>query len=729
MMQPFYRLLFVAFLLFSSPGIFAQKKITLEDIWEKGVFNQKSLRGVRSMNDGVHYTTLEKNDGAQEISQYSYSSGKKTATLLTTANLIPKGADSSLKIDDYAFSPDEKQILLSTGSEPIYRYSTREKNFIYDLSSKELTPVAGGDTIRLATFSPDGKKIAYVKDNNLYYTDLKNKQDVQITTDGKKNEIINGASDWVYEEELELVKGFEWSPDGERIAYYRFDEREVKEFSMPVYDQLYPTEYRFKYPKAGERNSLVSLHIYDLSTKNTVNVSLNDTEYIPRIQWTKVPSSLAIMTLNRHQDQLGIFITDAKTGKSAKLFEEKSDAYIEIGDYLTFIDESSFLWLSERSRHNQLYLYSAASGDLKQLTKGPQEVTEFLGYDEERKRIYYMQADQEDPLNRYLYAYDMPTGKITKLTEKEGFHEIKFSEGFRYYFDYHSTANQPLRITLHDAIDNKEIRVIEENTELKQKTEAYGFTPLTFFTFKNRNGEDLNGWMIKPPDFDPSEKYPVLMYVYGGPGSQTVKNAWGGANMAWYQMLAQKGYIVASVDNRGTGARGFKFRVATYKQLGKLETEDQIDAAIYLGQQNYVDSTRIGIWGWSYGGYMTTLCMTKGADHFKMGIAVAPVTNWRFYDSIYTERYMQTPGENPGGYDDNSPINHIDKLKGAYLLVHGTADDNVHFQNTAELIKALIEEGKQFELAIYPDKNHSIGGRSTRLHLYRKMTDFIDNNL
>ena len=729
MTQLLSRILLVILLFPACLSTKAQKEITLEDIWVKRTFQQKSLYGVNSMNDGIHYSTLEKVEGVQEINQYQYVSGKKTATLLKSTDLKPAGVTSPIKIDSYTFSADESKILIRTNTEHIYRHSTREIAYIYELTSKKITAVAAGKKHRLATFSPDGNKIAYVLDNNLYYTNLSTKEEFQVTTDGKKNEVINGASDWVYEEELVLVKGFEWSPDNEKIAYYRFNEGHVKEFSMAIYDGLYPTEYKFKYPKAGELNSQVAIYVYDLGSKQKIPVSIDDFEYIPRIQWTKDPNILSLTTLNRHQNSLLIYFADVNTGQANEVFREEGNSYIEISDNIEFLEDNRFIWLSERSGFNNLYIADPNSGSMEHLTEGENVVTKYIGFDESKNSVYYMQADDKDPTNRYLYKHEIGSSTFDKLTTQEGFHRVKFSKNLKYYIDFHSTANSPLRITVNDPFTGKEVRVIQENKELIKKTKEYGFENTTFFSFKNRHGDDLNGWMIKPPNFNPQKKYPVLMYVYGGPGSQTVRNAWGGSNAAWYQLLAKKGYIIASIDNRGTGARGNKFRTATYKQLGRLETEDQIDGAKYLGSQGYVDASRIGIWGWSYGGYMTTLCMTKGASVFKTGIAVAPVTNWRYYDSIYTERYMQTPQENAEGYDDNSPINHVDKLTGNYLLVHGTADDNVHFQNTTELIKALIEAGKPFDLAVYPDKNHSIGGGKNRLHLYKKMTAYLENNL
>lgn len=722
-------LLFACLITFGQAAIYAQQKVTLEDIWTKGTFRQSSLYGVNSMNDGVHYTTLEKKDGKQEINQYNYATGKKKATIVDATALTAANGDQEVKIDHYHFSPDEKQLLITTATQHIYRHSTKEQVYVYNLSTKKLSALAENALVMHATFSPDGSKVAYVKDNNIYYQQLNDLSIVQVTFDGHKNEIINGASDWVYEEELVLVKAFEWSPEGDKIAYYRFDESQVKEFSMEVYNGLYPKEERFKYPKAGEQNSSVQIHVYELATQNDIPIFSKEEGYIPRIKWSKEPNKLLIVSLNRLQNRLNLSMADISSGDVQMFYEEDSPTYIEVNGDPMFMEDNSLIWASESSGFNQLYQLVPETGDIIPLTDSELEVTSIEGYDSKRNLVYFMQSDPEAPIDRHLYVVSLDNKTKKQLTTAEGTHRVDFSKGMRYYLDYHSTANTPLRISVNDPLTAKEVRVIEENKSLQKTIKDFEFSPLTFFSFDNKNGATLNGWMIKPKDFDPSKKYPVLMYVYGGPGSQTVRNSWGGSNFAWYQLLAQKGYIVVSIDNRGTGGRGNEFRTVTYKQLGKIETEDQIAGAKYLADLPYVDAKRIGIWGWSYGGYMATLCMTKGADFFKTGIAVAPVTNWRYYDSIYTERFMQTPQENAEGYDSNSPINHVDKLKGKFLLVHGTADDNVHFQNTAELIKALVEAEKDFDLAVYPDKNHSIGGGKTRLHLYRKMTDFILENL
>ena len=580
-----------------------------------------------------------------------------------------------------------------------------------------------------ADFSPSGNKVAYVLNNDLYYKDFSTGKTKQITKDGQYNKIINGASDWVYEEELELSQSFQWSADGNKIAFYRFDEGEVKQWNMKMYDDLYPSDYRFKYPKAGEDNAKVELMIYDLEEKKTIDVKLNKKfEYLTSIQWTHDPNLLAVMSSNRHQNELHINLVNASDGSSEIIHTEKSDTYIEMPFEVHFTQDSKhFIILSEKSGYRHLYMHDIDGKLNKQLTKGKWPVTSFYGVDEKNGKVYY-QAAEETPLDRDVYSIDLDGKNKKKISPRDGTNRAVFSSSYAYFINYNTTANQPNYISLHDS-KGKEIRVLKDNKRLTDKLNGYNISSKEFFSFTTSEGVELNGWMIKPPDFDASKEYPAFLTIYGGPGSQTVTNSWGGFNYFWHQMLAQMGFVVVSVDNRGTGARGTAFKKITYKQLGKYETIDQIETAKYLANLNYIDGKRIGVQGWSYGGYMSSLCLLKGADYFKAAIAVAPVTNWRFYDTIYTERYMQTPQENPDGYDDNSPINHVEKLQGAYLLVHGMADDNVHLQNTSEMITALVEADKQFDLFVYPNKNHGIYGGNTRYHLYKKMTDFLVENL
>ena len=546
---------------------------------------------------------------------------------------------------------------------------------------------------------------------------------------GEEDAFIAGAVDWVYEEEFSFHKGFHWSPDGRYIAYYQFDERKVPMFSMDIYgSELYPQQQEFKYPKAGEVNSIVNIHIYDVKKDKQFKVKLpEDYEYIPRINWSSEDEELVITTMNRLQNKLTLWEVDADDKEIEKMYEETAPAYLEIDDDIRFLEDESFIWTSERDGFNHIYHISDEGEILNQITKGEWSVTKFYGIDEESKTLFYQSAE-ESPLERAVYSIKLNGSDKQKLSTRRGWNNATFSDGFTYYINRYSAAGQPTVETLH-AADGNEIRTLKDNARLQKLLTELKLPQKEFFSFENREGTALNGYMIKPSNFSKEKEYPVLMFVYGGPGAQTVENRYDGFNGKWFQMLAEKGYIVVSVDNRGTGARGRDFRTVTYKELGKYETMDQIDAAKYLASQNYVDSSRIGIWGWSYGGYMSSLCITKGADVFSTAMAVAPVTNWRFYDNIYTERYMQRPQENGDGYDENSPINHVEKLEGNYLLVHGSADDNVHLQNTMRMINALVAANKQFELFIYPDKDHSIAGGNTRYHLYKKMTDFIEEKL
>ena len=701
------------------------KEITLQDIWTKRIFSPVSVHSFKSMNDGIHYTVLEKRS---KIVKYSYETGisSDTSGILNTNQINSVNISA---ISEYEFSNDETKILLTADIEPIYRHSFKASYYIRDCKTKKITPLSENGKQQLATFSPDGKKIAFVRDNNLFIKDLITYKELQITNDGKYNEIINGAPDWVYEEEFSFSKAFAWSPDGEKIAYYKFDETRVKQFNMTVYGSLYPDWYKFKYPKAGEDNAVVNIHIYNLKSNTSIIIDTGNEkdQYIPRIKWTKDANILTILRLNRLQNKLEILFADATTGNSQVILTEENKYYIDIDDDLTYLnDKKHFIFTSEKDGYNHIYLYDMNGNLIRQITNGKWDVTKFIGYNNEDSVLYYISAEYS-PLQRDVYSINIQGTDKKKLSSRQGTNNATFSNGYKYFINEHTDANTPVYITLHDS-KGKLIRVLEENTELKETIKDYGFSKKEFFKFTTSENIVLNAWMIKPPDFDENKKYPVFIYVYGGPGSQTVTDAWD-RNIAWHQLLAQKGYIIVSVDNRGTGGRGEEFKKCTYLQLGKFETIDLIEAAKYLASLHYVDASRIGIQGWSYGGYLSTLCITKGADFFKAAVAVAPVTNWRYYDTIYTERFLRTPQENPDGYDDNSPINFVEKLKGKYLLIHGTADDNVHFQNTMELVKKLVDANKAFNMQFYPDKNHGIYGGNTRLHLFTKITDFILENL
>lgn len=712
----------LAILLIIAVTNFAQKQLTNEDIWFSYKFFPSYIDQPRSMNDGIHFSALEK----KGIVKYAYEKyGESSDVLLSVDDVKFNG--SKISIDAYDFNADETKMLIATNKVSIYRRSWEANYYIVDLKTKEVSKLTEGDTPqRLAAFSPDGKKVAFVKENNLFIKDLSTQKETQITSDGAINEIINGTTDWVYEEEFAITKGFYWSPDSKKIAFYRFDESEVKEFTMKYYGDLYPLLYEFKYPKAGEDNSKVSIHIYNVADQKSKKCDIGTYEYIPRIKWSQNPDQLCVLTMNRHQSNLKYHMVNAQDFSSKIVYEEQSETYVEIDDNLIFLEDGkSFIRTSEKDGYNHIYRIFF-DGEETQITKGKWDVVEFKGVDQEKGLIYYTSAE-EGPIYKSLYVVNLKGKKKEKLSEKKGTNDAKFSNGMKYYINTYSNANTPSVYSLHKA-NGALIKVIEANDRLNGNMEAYKLSPKEFFTIKGAEKE-LNAWMIKPVDFDESKQYPVFMHVYGGPGNNTVEDAWGGMEYFFHQMLAQNGYIVVSVDPRGTMYRGEDFKKCTYLQLGKLETEDVIAVAQKLGERNYIDADRIGIQGWSYGGYLSSLAITKGADVFAAAIAIAPVTNWRFYDNIYTERFMRTPQENAKGYDDNSPINHAEKLEDPYLIVHGGGDDNVHVQNTLEMTDALVAANKSFDMFIYPNRNHGIYGGTTRVHLFEKMWKFIKENI
>ena len=702
-----------------------QKQITLEEIWG-GAFRSERMDVLRSLANGKEYAVLDYNrsQSASTVDVYDYASGKKVRTLVNSNDL-----DGINYIISYEFSNDESKLLLATQLKQIYRRSSLGTYYVYDLTTKELTLVSEKQ-IQEPTFSPDGSKIAYGNNNNLYIKDLVSGVEKQITTDGKKNSIINGITDWVYEEEFAFVRAFDWSKDSRKLAFIRFDETNVPRFSMDVYGEgLYPTQQVFKYPKAGDPNAEVSLHLYQLDSGQTSQVDLSgyNSYYIPRINWTNDPDILSVRLTNRHQNIVDLVFVNAATNTSKLILQETDDAYVDITDDLTFLNDNSFIWTSEKSGWNHIYHYDRDGKLINQVTDGEWEVTNYYGFDPNTGRIYY-QSSEEGSINRGVYSITQTGKNKIKLSDKTGNNSASFSADYSYFINTFSDTETPHVFTLHQAKNGKKIREIKNNNALKQKVEQYVTSPKEFSTIRV-NGEDLNMYMIKPKDFDPNKKYPLFMYQYSGPGSQNVVNRWGGANDYWHQMLAQQGYIIVCVDGRGTGLKGRDFKKMTQKELGKYEVEDQVAAARKLGELPYIDADRVGIWGWSYGGFMSANCLFQAPETFSMAIAVAPVTSWRFYDTIYTERYMQTPQENPSGYDNNSPITHVDNLQGDFLLVHGSADDNVHVQNTMRLVEALVQADKNFEWMIYPDKNHGIYGGNTRLHLYKNMTRFIHESL
>ena len=708
----------------SIEGLAQKKSVTLEDVFKKGTFSQKSIHGINWMKDGQYYSSLI-NEGMPKVVKINVATGEQEAVLID-------GGALGIQFSDYSFNNDETKALLVSEKESIYRRSSKGIYHLLDLGSGKVQKLMDGEKISYATLSPDNSKVAFVKDNNLYYIEIGSGQVHQVTQDGKWNHIINGAADWVYEEEFSMAQAFAWSPDGGKIAFLRFDETEVPEFNMQLWGPLYPEDYKFKYPKAGEKNAEVSIHIHSLESGKSIQADTgSETDiYLPRIYWAGDSQTLAFIRLNRLQNQMDLFHADAGSGQSRLVLKETSDTYVDLNynDNLQYLkDGKGFIRTSEKDGHKHIYHHDMNGGLIRQVTSGNWEVTDFVGVDETKQKIYFI-STEASPLERNLYSIQLNGKRKKLLTPEKGTHAINMSKDFQYFIGYYSTADKPLEVTLNHA-DGKAIKVLEDNQELNGRLSTFAFSPKEFFEFETIDGTKLNGYLLKPADFDENKQYPVLMYVYGGPGSQTVTNSWGGTRDFWHHHLAAQGYIVASIDNRGTGARGKEFKDLTYANLGKLEVEDQIAGAEHLGSLPFVDSSRIGIWGWSYGGYMSSLALMVGNDVFKTAIAVAPVTTWRYYDTIYTERYLQTPQENAAGYDNNSPITHVNKLKGNLLLVHGTGDDNVHFQNTVDLVDALIMADKQFESFYYPNRNHGIYGGNTTWHLYSMMTDFIKRKL
>ena len=705
----------------------AQKKsISLEQIWN-GSFRTQGMTALHSMNNGQQYSVLnfDRSSRSTSIDLYDYKTLSKVKTIASsqTMTAIPY-------FTNYTFSEDEHQVILETDIEPIFRYSALGHYYVYNISSKSLDKISD-HKIQEPTFSPDGTKVAYGRNNNLFIKDLISGTTKQITFDGENNKIINGITDWVYEEEFAFVRVFEWNASSNKIAFIRFDETEVPEFSMDVYGtELYQTQEVFKYPKAGEKNAEVSLHFYDLSTDQISTVALSkeyNDFYIPRIKWTKDFNVLSAQYMNRHQNNLDLWLLNPVTGQADLVLTDTDDAYVDVTDNLTFLKDNSFIWTSEKDGYNHIYHYSKEGKLKNQITKGSWEVTAYYGYNESAKTIFY-QSVENGSINRDVYSIRLNGKNKKRLSLQEGTNDAEFSADFTYFIKTYSSAATPPKFTLNDSKSGRLVKNIKDNSALLETLDTFNYSTKEFSTI-SVNGNDLNMWMLKPANFDPSKTYPLLMFQYSGPGSQQVANSWSSSRDYWHQFLAQQGYIVACVDGRGTGFKGADFKKVTYMNLVKYETEDQIQAAKQLSDLPFIDKSRIGIWGWSYGGHMSTNCLLKGNDVFKMAIAVAPVTSWRFYDTIYTERFMRTPQENPSGYDDNSPFNYPELLKGDYLLVHGSGDDNVHVQHTMRMVEALIQADKQFDWAIYPDKNHGIYGGNTTMHLYTKMTNFLHEKL
>ena len=730
----FLKLLPLIYIFVLTNTTYAQEKrsLTLEDLFETNIFRVNSVYGINWMSNGQHYTSLQPSlsGKAYAVVKYDIKSGEAVDTLVDGSK-IPS-LKNPLVFTEYSLSADENKILLATDVEAIYRRSTKANFFVFNRENKTINELHN-QKVSYATFSPDGSKVAYVRDNNLYYKSLSENREVAVTTDGRFNEIIYGSTDWVYEEEFSFAQAFQWSPDSKKIAFYRFNETDVKEYNMQIWGELYPQDYKFKYPKAGEKNSVVSILVHHLPENKTVSMETGEETdiYIPRIYWTHNPDLLSITRMNRLQNKLEILHGNVATGNTEVILTETSDTFVDIvyNDKLIYLPKNKgFIRTSEQSGYKHVYLHKMNGELIRQITEGNFEVDELVGYDEKSELIYFI-STEDSPLERQFYRIGIKGKNKEKLSKRRGIVDVNMNPDFSYYIQYHSSATEPLMVTLHKTPDGELVRILEDNQKLRQKLETVNLNTKEFFTIPTEDTIQLNAYMIKPADFDPTQEYPVLMYVYGGPGNQTVLNNFSSQREQWHSFMADQGYIIVSVDNRGTDARGRDFKHSTYGQMGKLEVQDLINSAKFLANQPYIDKSRIGIWGWSYGGYMASLAMFIGNDIFKAGIAVAPVTNWRFYDTIYTERYQKLPQENPTGYDAYSPLTHADKLKGAFLLIHGTGDDNVHLQNSVELQNALIDAGKQFEMFYYPNRNHSIYGGNTRMHLFTMMTEFIMENL
>jgi len=700
----------------------AQQQIEVAQIWN-GTFRTNQLNALNTLHTKNQYSVLDYNRNTKTftIDAFDFTTLEKVQTLFSTADF-----PEIKEISDYSINKTDDKILIATNSNPIYRHSFTSVYYLFDIASKSLIKISE-NAIQEPLLSKNGSKIAYAFENNLYVFDVATKKTTQITKDGKKNSIINGITDWVYEEEFAFVRAFDWNADGTKLAYIKFDESDVPVFSMDIYgEDLYPQQQVFKYPKAGENNSKVSLHLYDVSKASTQNVALNaeTAYYIPRIKFTNNANVLSVQTQNRHQNQLNLLFVDANSGKTSTILTEKDKAYVDVTDNLTFLNDNSFIWTSEKDGYNHIYHYNNDGSLKKQVTTGNWEVTNYYGYNKSNETIYY-QSVENGSTKRDVYSIQLNGSSKKQLSTDSGTNSATFSPDFKYFINNHSSSTKAPSYSLVDASTGKNVKEILNNSALEDKLKKFDLPKKEFTTFKNEVGNDLNGYIIKPKNFDAKKKYPVLLYQYSGPGSQEVADSWNDSNDYWHMMLTQKEYIIVCVDGRGTGFKGADFKKVTQKELGKFEVQDQIFVAKQLAKESFVDANRIGIWGWSFGGFMSSNALFQGNDVFKTAIAVAPVTSWRFYDSVYTERFMTTPQENASGYDNNSPITHADKLKGNFLLIHGTADDNVHVQNGMLLINKLVSLNKNFDWLIYPDKNHGIYGGKTREQLYTKMTDYI----
>ena len=735
-MKKFFMIAACFLVLFKGEVAHAQEgKIKLQDV-TNGVYWPKQIDGVNPMNDGESYTQLSPDH--KRIVRHSFKTGKEIATVFDVETA--RGSKKLPRIDGYIMSPDEHRILIQTETKGIYRRSYTAVYYIYDVRNNTLEPLSEGGPQQVPLFSPDGNVIAFARDNNLFLVKLLfGNAEVQVTKDGKFNEVINGLPDWVNEEEFTTNRSFDFSADSKVLAWVRYDESQVPIYSMQEFKGLYPARsefdaypgtYDYKYPVAGQKNSEVKVMTFDIKNRvtRTLDVPLDKDGYIPRIKFTSDPTKLAVITLNRHQSQMDVYMANPLSKVCKLVLREKNEKYVRETAYtqMKFYD-GHFSLLSERSGFQHLYWYNLGGQLEAQITKGNFEVTDFYGYDARTGSFYYA-STQESPLRRAVYKADKQ-GRVNKLSSSVGTNSAKFSKTMKYYMNVYSSAQQPPVTSLCDN-NGKTITTLIDNADLKAKVEKV-VGKKEFFQFTTSEGVQLNGWMVKPRDFDASKKYPVVMYQYSGPGSQEVTDSW---NLGFYgagifeSYLTEQGFICACVDGRGTGARGADFEKCTYLQLGLRESQDQVETAIYLGSLPYVDKANIGIWGWSFGGFNTLMSMSEGRPVFKAGVAVAAPSNWKYYDTVYTERYMRTPNENAAGYAIN-PMERAANLSGSLLLIHGTADDNVHFRNVAEMSEALVQANKQFEMQIYTNRNHSIYGGNTRYHLLTRMCDFFKRNL
>lgn len=718
-------------------GIKAQNQVTLRDV-SKGTYRASNIYGIKPMLDGQYYTQISPD--RKRIVKYSFKTGKQVEAIFD----VEKARDCTLKyFDDYIMSPDEKLILIQTKTRSIYRRSFTAEYYIYNVKNNTIEPLSKNGPQQVPLFSPDGFQVAFVRNNNIFLVKLLfGNSESQITKDGEYNKVLNGIPDWVYEEEFGFNRAFDFSADSKMIAYIRFDESQVPMYKFPLYKGMnpeytefatYPGEYTYKYPKSGEVNSTVSVHTYDIKSHVTrkMDLPLDKDGYIPRIKFTSDPEKLAIMTLNRHQNRFDLYMANPKSALCKVAIRDESEQYIKEDEYsnIKFYPENIVL-MSERDGYNHLYLYTIGGNLVKQITKGKFEVKSFLGWDKQ-SNVFYYTSNEGSPLRTAVYKID-GKGKKTKLSTRTGTNDAIFSSNYSYYINTFSNISTPTLITINDN-KGKELATMLDNKKLKEKIATLTLPQKEFFTFRTAEGVELNGWMMKPANFDATKKYPVIMHQYSGPGSQQVLDRWGIGSFSDAGMfeayMADRGYISVCVDGRGTGGRGAEFEKCTYLFLGVKESHDQVEAAKYLGTLPYVDGSRIGIWGWSFGGYNTLMSMSEGSNVFKAGVAIAAPTDWRYYDSVYTERFMRTPKENGDGYDAGSAIKRAPKMHGSLLLIHGTADDNVHLQNMAEYSEALVQAGVQFDEHIYINRNHGISGGNTRNHLMNRVANFFLRNL